>query len=92
MLSQRVLSTYIIECKVSITRFTIMVWSTIPHVDTWDPWVCDVRKEAGLDSAAVDKPLLPLTQLESGLSREIREFLKTRVPYFGGPYNKDPTI
>ena len=34
--TQRILSTYIVECRVSIKRIAIMVWAGIPHVSTWD--------------------------------------------------------
>ena len=35
--SQRVQSTYIVECRVSILGITIMIWEGIPHNSTLDP-------------------------------------------------------
>ena len=35
--SQRVLSTYMVECRVSILGIIIMVWEGIPHNSTLDP-------------------------------------------------------
>ena len=35
--TQRVLSTYIVESRVSIIGITIMVWVSVPHIGTWDP-------------------------------------------------------
>ena len=32
--SQRVLSTYMVECRVSIIGITIMLWVSIPHTGT----------------------------------------------------------
>ena len=34
---QIVLSTYIVECRVSILGITIMIWESIPHTSTWNP-------------------------------------------------------
>ena len=34
---QKVLSTYMVECRVSILGITIMVWEGIPHNSTLDP-------------------------------------------------------
>ena len=34
--SQRVQSTYIVECRDSILRITMMVWRSVPHNGTWD--------------------------------------------------------
>ena len=35
--SQRVLSTYMVECKISIFGITIMIWGSMPHNSTEDP-------------------------------------------------------
>ena len=37
LFSQRVLSTYMVECKVSILGITTMVWEGIPHNSTLGP-------------------------------------------------------
>ena len=34
LLSQSVLSTYIVECRVSMLGITIMIWGSIPHNST----------------------------------------------------------
>ena len=37
LLSQRVLSTYMVESRVSVLGVTIMIWGSMPHNSTYDP-------------------------------------------------------